>query len=121
MNLCAIQVFDFKVATQLRHPFSHIDKSVSEGFGMVCFKAAAVVFNHYLQLLFYIESHKNMFRSSMFHYVVQCFFNGKIDVSAKLAADKGCRKIISCLYRTANAILSEVIHGVCPGLCQQVK
>ena len=94
MNLCAIQVFDFKAATQVLHPFSHIDKSVSEGFGMVCFKAAAVVFNSYSQLLLYIERNKNMFSSCMFHYVVQRFFNGKINVSAKLAANKGCRKII---------------------------
>jgi hypothetical protein len=43
MNLCAIQVFDFKAATQVLHPFLHIDQSVAVGFAIVCFEAAAVV------------------------------------------------------------------------------
>ena len=93
----AIHVYDFKASVEVFHPFSHIDQSVAVWFGIVCLKAAAVVLNSYLQLLVYIESNKNMFSSCMFHYVVQCFFNGKINISAKFAGNKSLWKLFGCL------------------------
>src|SRR5688572_3222941 len=117
----SIHVFYFKAATQVLHPFSHIDESVTVWPGVICVKTAAIIFYYYAQSLFYIETDKSMLRSCMFYNIMQGFFYSEVDIPPELPGNKCSWKFIGCLHRDANTILSEIIHGVCPCICQQIN